>query len=327
MLAILAAYGTIWITRRLPARWSWPVAAALAAAVVLVDSYAGPMRVVERPTHPFYATLPRPDGALLPLPLYINVNRSENLTTQMVHGWPIVGGYVARPPSYPFGRYTPGLRELQDGVAQANDIVTPGWPESGRSALAAYAIRYVTLDLTARKDSYFDQVRDRLRELDFGAPIVADGTLEAYAVPRDWQPRPLMFLGGGWDSVERQPDTSFRWRWMGDTAEVRLYNPYDQPVVATLAITASSYQEARTLRLELDRAPFGEFAAQPDQLSSRQFQFLLQPGEHTLALSAPATPDPGRVGRNISVRVYQLAARFGTPTKGPGNAGYVKRDR
>ncbi|MEP7188391.1 MAG: hypothetical protein ABI901_04270, partial [Roseiflexaceae bacterium] len=228
---------------------------------------------------------------------------------------PIVGGYVARPPSYPFAAYTPGIRELQDGVAQPDDIVTPGWPEVGRDALADYAIRYITFDLGSQKNAYFDNVRALLRELAVGPPLVADSQLEAYAVPNTWQQHPIMFLGAGWEPIERQPDTPIRWRWMNATAEIRLYNPYQQPVAASLALNASSFQEPRAVQLNLDGASFGHFMAQPDQPATQQFLFLLPPGEHTLTLAAPASPDPGRVGKQISVRVFRLTATFGAPIK------------
>lgn len=315
MLALLAAYGVVWLTRRVSARVAWPLAITLVLATSLLDGYAGPLTLVQRPIHPFYATLPQSTGALLPLPAYININRSENLTAQMAHHWPIVGGYVARPPNYPFAAYTPGIRELQDGIAHPDDIITPGWPEVGRDALADYAIRYITFDLSSQKDAYFDNVRALLRDLAVGPPLVADSQLEAYAVPDTWQQHPIMFLGAGWEPIERQPDTPIRWRWMNATAEIRLYNPYQQPVAASLALNASSFQEPRAVQLDLDGASFGHFMAQPDQPATQQFLFLLPPGEHTLTLAAPASPDPGRVGKQISVRVFRLMAAFGTPIK------------
>jgi hypothetical protein len=314
MLAILAAYGTIWATRRITRRGAWIVAFGLAAAAALLDGYAGPLRIVERNTHPFYAALPEPDGALLPLPLYVNVNRSENLTAQMIHGWPIPGGYIARPPSDPFAKYTPGIRELQDAAATPDDIISPGWPAAARAALAGHAVRYVVLDLTSQKDHYFAGVRALLRELGAGAPLLADSALEAYAIPESWAARPIMFLGAGWGKLERQPGTAFRWRWMGPAAEIRLYNPYDRSVAASIALSASSFEQPREVQLALDGAPFGRLAAQPGQPTARRYWFVLPPGEHVLQLAAPASPDQGQAGRVISVRVYQLAAEFEEPS-------------
>jgi hypothetical protein len=313
LLAILAAYGVAWLARRLPARAAWPIAIGLVLAIVLVDAYPGPLRIVRRPVHPYYATLPAPDGALLPLPAYINVNRSENLTTQMVHRWPIVGGYVARAPAYPFGAFMPGLRELQDGFATPDDIVGGGWPASGRAALADFAIRYVTLDLTTQKTDYFAGVRDCLRELGVGAPLVADDTLEVYATPRSWQPAPLVYLGAGWQRLERQPATAFRWRWMADTADVRLYNPHDRPVIVTLSIAVAGFQQPKVVALRLDGARLGQLTAPPDRPATRQFVFVLDPGEHVVGLAAPAVADPARIGDMISVRVFQLSAAFSAP--------------
>ncbi|HEU5097853.1 MAG TPA: hypothetical protein VFU22_02330 [Roseiflexaceae bacterium] len=310
MLALLAAYGLLWVTRRLD-RQAWLVAFGAVAAVLLLDGYAGPLKIVERTPHPFYATLPPPNGALLPLPLYVNVNRSENLTAQMAHGWPIPSGYVARPPSDPFAKYTPGLRELQDGRAAADDIISPGWPESGRAALADYAIRYVVLDLTSQKDEYFAAVRTLLRELGAGPPLVSDSLLEAYAMPNSWPARPIMFLGAGWDKLERQPDTAFRWRWMGAAAEIRLYNPYHQPVTASITLSVSSFETPREVQLALDGAALGRLGAQPSQPTTRLYRLLVPPGEHVLRLTAPDSPDPGRIGRRLSVRVFRLAAEFG----------------
>jgi hypothetical protein len=133
----------------------------------------------------------------MPLPLYININRSENLTAQMGHRWPIIGGYVARPPSYPFAQYTPGIREIQFGEVERQDVVLPAWPESGRRALAAYRIRYITMDLESNKDEYFARVRPLLADLGIPSPIFVDETLEVYTTPDTWTVAPIAFLGRG----------------------------------------------------------------------------------------------------------------------------------
>jgi hypothetical protein len=169
------------------------------------------------------------------------------------------------------------------------------------------------MDLTTQKDEYFDGVRALLRDLGIGAPLVADSTIEAYAVPKSWAARPIMFLGAGWEELERQPGTDFRWRWMSAGAEIRLYNPYHQAVPASIALGAASFQEPRTIELRLDGALFGQMATHPNRPATRQYRFLLPPGDHTLRLAAPTSSDPGRVGRQISVRVFRLAAEFGQP--------------
>lgn len=310
MLALLAGYGVAWLMPRFEVAHRGMLALALVGLVVAVDGYAGPLRIVTRPIHPFYTSLPQPtgDGALMPLPVYYNINRSENLTPQMVHHWPILAGYVARPPTYPFVEYAPGVRELQTGHAIPDDIVIPGWPEVGRRGLAAYAIRYVTLDLTSDKDNYFAQVRTRIAELGFGAPLAADATLEAYAIPDTWPVGPVGFLGPGWQPLEQQDAN--RWRWMGETAEIWLFNPLAHPVAATVGLTAASYQQPRQVQLALDAVPLGQVTVAPDQMTTRNLRLLLPPGEHHLVLQAEAAPDPNRAGQAISVQVFRVEFRF-----------------
>lgn len=312
-LALLAGFGALWLMRRFAARRVWVVGLVLVAAVVVVDGYAGPLRVVSRAVHPFYATLPPPDGGLLALPMYVNINRSDNLTPQMVHQWPILGGYVARPPDYPLAHFTPGVRELEFGTAEVDDIVMPGWPDVGRSALADYAIRYVVLDLTSDKEDYFALVRGRVAELGLRGPLVADSSLEAYAVPRDWEVRPFGYLGGGWQPLEEQPGAEFRWRWMGESASLQLYNPYRQASLVTVSLSVSSYQRSRMLRLVFDGGEVARFQVMPDGVGVRSFQFFLQPGLHSLMFLAEATPDPQRANMPISVRVFRIATRFSSP--------------
>lgn len=309
-LALLAAYGVRALARRRGVWGRRALALGLTLAVVGLDGYAGPLELVRREVHPFYAGLPAPDGAIMPLPLYININRSDNLTPQMTHAWPILGGYVARPPAYPLADEAPGIVQLQYGAAEREDVLAPGWPESGRRALAAFAVRYITLDLSAQKDDYFRQTRAVLGELGLGAPLLADPRLEVYAVPRDWPAGPVGYLGAGWQPVERQPGTPFRWRWMGETAALRLYNPTGAPALARVTLTAASFARPRALQLSFAGRPLGVWQVAPDARQTRVLRLLLPPGAHTLALAAPAEPDPGRAGQRISLRLFEIGFGF-----------------
>lgn len=316
MLAILAAYGVARLSRRLSPRGGASLAAGLVALIIAVDAYAGPMHIERREVHPFYATVApspfdaadRPRGALMPLPLYVNINRSENLTPQMVHRWPILGGYLARPPAYSFSRYAPGIRELEGHPAQPDDIISPAWPELGRQSLAAYGVRYITLDLTSDKADYFALVRDSAARLTLDPPIVADQRLEVYQVPEHWPVAPLGYLGPGWQALEQQ--APYRWRWMGESAEIRFFNPLEHPVIATLNLHAASYAEPRPLELHLGTAPAGQLLIDATAPATQQLRLVLPPGEHTLTLSAPASPDPARSGAPISIRLFHLELDF-----------------
>ena len=312
-LAVLAAYGVVAVQqafqRHIAGLRIWAISAFLIALSAGIDGYAGPHAIVKRHIHPFYATLPPPDGAIMPLPLYININRSENLTAQMGHRWPIIGGYVARPPAYPFARYTPGVREIQFGEVERQDVVAPGWPESARRALAAYRVRYITMDLQSNKDEYFARVRPLLAELGIESPVFADDALEVYAVPAAWRVTPVACLGDGWQPLEREVATGTRWRWMGERAEIRMFNPFADAAPMRLTFWMEAYTEVRPLRYILDNVVLGEFAVPSGRAPARAIHLLLPPGGHRLTLGAAAAPDPARAGAPSSVRLVARDVR------------------
>ncbi|PDW03728.1 hypothetical protein [Candidatus Viridilinea mediisalina] len=316
LLAILVAYGFAWLSRRMTARAAGGLAAGLIALLLAFDAYAGPMLIQQREVHPFYHTLGpapfdaegNPRGAVMPLPLYIQVNRSENLTTQIVHRWPILGGYLARPPAYTFSRYAPGLREIEGYPLVANDIVNPGWPLLGQQSFAAYDVRYVALDLTVGREEYFARVRATAEALGFGPPIVADERLEVYSVPDTWPVGPLGYLGPGWQGLEEEG--AYRWRWIGEQAEIRLFNPLEQAHLATITLRMISHETPRPLAFQLHGSDAGQLLIEAHQPTSHQIRLLVPPGHHTVTLEAPATPDPARSDEAISIRFFALDVRF-----------------
>ncbi|GAB4116745.1 MAG: hypothetical protein Fur005_35510 [Roseiflexaceae bacterium] len=323
MVAILAAYG---VARLLHNRGQLPrllIGAGLITAIILVDGQIEPQRMTltERKVHPFYATLPAPDGALMALPMYVHVNRIEHMHNQITHRRPIFAGYVARPPAYRYAFETDGVSQLREGRAEPDDIISPAWPESGRRALAAYKIRYVTLDrttergdpkLAAGKPEYFAAVRTLLSELGVGPALVADADLEAYAIPRDWPVGAVGALGSGWKGLERQPETNYRWRWMGPEGTMRLFNPFDRPVPAEIRLQLASYQIPRELQIRIDGQPAGTILVGTTP-EVQTIALLLPPGQHVVTLTAPADPDPASAGELISVRAFAIDFRFGQP--------------
>jgi hypothetical protein len=250
--------------------------------------------------------------------MYVNINRVDHMTAQTLHTWPIFAGYVARPPDYRFAYETDGVSQLRDGRAEPGDIVSPGWPESGRRALAAHRIRYVTLDLTTERDEgklgagkpeYFAAVRGLLSELGAGAPIAADADLEAYSLPRDWPVGAVGALGEGWRALERQPGSDLRWRRMGAESTLRLFSPHGRPVVATVRLSLASFGGPRRVQLLLDGQPLGALDV-GDAPVARSVTFMLPPGEHILTLAAPADPDPAAGDLPTSVRAFAIGFSF-----------------
>lgn len=294
LIALLAAYGTRALLQR-TRRPGW-LAAGLVSAVLLVDGWAAPVPLVERTIPAGYAALPPPGtGGVLPIPLHLNFARSENLWYQTRHGWPIVGGFIGREPPYPFATYVPGVRALRFGSIEPDDILTPGWPELARRSLAAYDLRYVLFHPDVMNTSY-PVMRELIAAMGL-SPSYADPRLEIYPVPPA-EPQVLTYLGAGWGELEQLGGR--RWRWMGDDAELRLYNPADQPRIVELALTMESYNQDRPLTLRLGDTDLATLTVSRAAMQ-RNLRFVVAPGEHVVYLSAPSEREGRSVGRRLSI--------------------------
>jgi hypothetical protein len=284
----------------------WIFAFAVITLAVLVDGLAWPLPLVARDLPPGYARLPAPDGgALLPVPINLNVSRSENLWYQTVHGWPIVGGFIGREPPYPLGRYAPGVRELRYGRAETDDILAPGWPEVAHDSLAHAGIRFVLLHPDAMKASYAT-VRPLVDQIGLVSSY-ADERLEIYPVPPVETPRLFGYLGAGWGGVEREGERS--WRWMGARAELHLANPFDAPRPVRLDLLLESFERDRPLSIRLGEhgPPATLIATRARQ--ARSLWLLLPPGTHVVYFDAPADPRPGKTGTPISISFARIRVR------------------
>jgi hypothetical protein len=280
----------------------WLPAATVIALIVAIDGYAGPLPLVTRAIPPGYTYLPPGAGALLPIPVNLNVSRSENLWYQTVHTRPIVGGFIGREPPYPLGRYAPGVRELRYGRAESSDIVSPGWPEAARESLAAYRLTHVLFHPDAMRQT-LEPMRALIAEMGL-APSYADERLEIYPVPPVATPRPLVYLGSGWGGVEQ--DGPRTWRWMRDKAELYLVNPTSETRVVRLDLQLESFERERALSLRFGAAPPATIAVSRAAMG-RTLRLLLPPGTHVVYLGAPADPRPGRGAELLSISFERIA--------------------
>ncbi|NJM08035.1 hypothetical protein HC891_20360 [Candidatus Gracilibacteria bacterium] len=89
-------------------------------------------------------------------------------------------------------------------------------------------------------------------------PHYSDELITIYPVPEPALQRPLVYLGVGWGEIEA--NETQRWRWMGSSAEVYLWNPHSTPIPITLDLDAESYRQTRPLTLQLDGVPIGEIS-------------------------------------------------------------------
>lgn len=254
--------------------------------------------------HPAFAGLADGPGAVLVTP--INNDSSQSLVEQIVHGRPLVGGFLARIPPFPFADQTPGVRQLwrlaPDGATLADPV---GGPPS--AVLAAYNIRSVVIHWSnlpaARLSAAEAAVAEALPGL---TPSYADADLRIYQLPPA-PPTPLAYVAEGWYPEERTETR--RWRWMSAEATIVLLNPTDAPMPVTLRLQAEGFDAERPTELSLNGAPIKQWAvaAQP-ATTATSLRLLLSPGVNRLVLSAPPAADPAGRGP-ISIALTGIAIR------------------
>jgi hypothetical protein len=277
---------------------------ALALAVLLAAlELAPPAWTLHRTaTHPVFAELAAAEGAVLVLP--IANDSSESLTDQIVHGRPLVGGFLARIPPFPFANETPGVRQLWRLTPDGARLADPagGAPPD---VMAAYGIRDIVVRWAqinpAQRAAAEAAVAEALPGLQ---PSYSDADLSVYRLPPP-APSPLAYVAAGWYPEERDGDR--RWRWMGESATIVLVNPTPAPMPITLRLTAEGFAADRPTSLAFNGAPLKQWKvpAQP-AATSLTLRLLLPPGSSRLNLSAPSAADPAGRGP-ISLALTGLA--------------------
>lgn len=257
---------------------------ALALAMLLAEYAPRPLPAHQLAVHPAYRSLAGQAGALLVIP---EISKGTvSLQRQLVHGRPVVGGFLARTPDYPFAEHTPGVRQLwRLGPDRSLVAGPPG--ALGPLGLRAAGITQVVVELRDLRPGGLEGVEAALAEALPGVrPSYADAAIRVYPVP-DVALRPFAAFGAGWHREEGRAGR--RWRWMGPQAELILTNPLAAPQVVALQLRGDSHLRPRAARLWLDGAPAGEWLV--DAAGGRgsiTMRLLLAPGEHRLRLEAPA---------------------------------------
>ncbi len=296
MLAPLVALGLRALRARVQPHHGQILAGA--AAVLIAAEYfppAWPLHTLA--VHPYYARIAGEPGAVLELPPH--TESSEPLKAQMIHGQPLLGGFVSRRPAYPFASRAPGVRQLW-AMRPEESRLFAGGPDDGLLALQAYSIRHILVYWNEIDPGHRANLRAALLQtLGDVAPVYADQQLSAYAVP-PVEPRPFAYaaFGDGWHPEEA--DGPRRWRWMGAQGDLVLVNPSRRDLPILLSLHVQPFAEERMMAAAFDRQPLGEFVVRAEG-ATFTFRLLLPPGEHVLRLVAPAASDPGLSGRLISI--------------------------
>ncbi|MDW8144805.1 MAG: hypothetical protein RMJ48_00660 [Roseiflexaceae bacterium] len=311
ILSVLAALGLAALQRRLPSAWR---AAPVAAAAVLgaFELWLPSGRVflpLERPA--VYEQIAARPGAVADLPLDI-LETSRTLRNQMIHGQPIIGGFIARRPAYQ-SFDIPLLRAI--GLMQAlpdNDIVP--LRRADLMAMQCFApVRHVVIrtDLTTqREQKNLEQTLARLT----GHPVVpayADAQYRWYELPLFPDAcHPFVYLGKGWHAVERNAEMTL-YRWADAESQVIIANPHPGSSPALVSFRLAAYQTTQHIEVWRDRSRLGSWDVSP---APRTYRLLLpiEARINQFTLRAPAAPDP-QSNRMISIVAFHVSVEYLEP--------------
>jgi hypothetical protein len=255
-------------------------------------------------------------GAILELPP--GLNDSRQMLNQLCHGRPLAGGYLARTPDYPPVNYDSAMRRLWR--------ISPSQPDIFRfdpaGELAAYAIRFVTLDHSRLSANELAILRAELAAA--GIEQQSREPVELYRIDPATA-RPQILPGDGWYAAETNGDQI--WRWMGEQARLRLLSP--APAIVALQLELGAYDTARPLEISLaETIIFSDAIAAAPERRALRLLFAVPAGSSELRLHSTAELAPdGRALSLIfgSLTVKQIAALPGatplTPVVMPAAAG------
>jgi hypothetical protein len=279
---------------------------ALLAGIELWPPVQRPLFIFEQPA--FFEEIRMRPGAVadLPIEFWNEPGQSLSLYHQIIHKQPMLGGYVARWPTYE-SLYVP----LINHIVRMHNI--PDIIPQNQEALVTMQCYYPIRHIVVRKNfinasDRLDQLRSFLNTLN-GAPLrptFEDATYIWYELPlfAD-QCQPFVYLGAGWHS--REYTATEQWRWASAAGDIWLVNPFETPISVTLRLNAEAPGEidaTRTVELRHDEQ---RIAAWQVERARRDYAVVVQlpPGSNRLQVRAPTTFDP-QTERDVSIAVMEL---------------------
>jgi len=192
------------------------------------------------------------DFALVELPRdysYAPCQVSEYQYYQTVHRKKLIGGYVARNPSYAldFMYNTPVIRELNFPELPP-DILKQDLSEVGLSLLNYYDVKYIILHRNYMTPEMFHKVDGFINDI-LRIPLdYQDANIRRYRIIETDEPVVFLTLGNNWHGVEMWNEIPTRW--MGNNATLFAIAP--RPTEAEISFSAKSFRTERALEIFLN---------------------------------------------------------------------------
>ncbi len=303
LATVFAGIGLHHIRQYWPQRQSMLFFASIIGLSII--EFCPPPRNVYRFEQPLvYQYLAQAPGAVADLPLSWREN-ARTLRNQMVHGQPILGGFVARWPDYPILRYQPLLYQIGRMRPWPEGDIVPVSSATLQAMQCHTPIRHVVLHKDVETTGSYESLDASLTMLN-GEPLVPayeNATYVWYELPLfEDQCQPFLYLGAGWYHLEH--NLMLSWRRASATNDLWLVNPFDEPIIAHITMTAEGFETARPIEVWQDDR---RIAAWEVTRARRPYQWLvhLPPGTHRLQIRA-ATGWDAVTEREVSMAVMDL---------------------
>ncbi|HEX2909360.1 MAG TPA: hypothetical protein VH186_01035 [Chloroflexia bacterium] len=311
-LALLAAWGLVRLRLLLPGKvrfYNGVVAVALLALGFELLPAPYPLAFYQVPA--FYQTLandPRSDYSILEVPLNYGSHQYETayLEAQMLHGKPLLNGYISRNPVFPPYYGAPVFLNFRDLNPQVKPDILPS-QSLDAGILRYFGVRYVVIrkDLLegAEKARAFDVVGKFLPDQ---KPVADSPELTAYEVPAG--PKADFFYNlmlPTWYDAEKGPDGKMS-RWVqGSEAKMDFWTT--TPRSLNVEFAAWSFQQAHPVEFLLNGRSLlqQEIGLNPQTI---KLKLDLQPGQNQLTLKIGGKPiSPAELGMGNDPRSFTIS--------------------
>ena len=299
------------VSRRLPnaKRLSKAVMVSFVFCAIVFEYASCPLPLGKLAVPKMYYQIAAEEGdfALVELPrdyCYAQCQVSEYQYYQTVHRKKLVGGYIARNPSYAldFMYHTPVIRELNFPELPP-DILRQHLSEVGRSLLNYYDVRYIILHRNYMTPEMFHEVDGFINDVLRIPRDYQDANIRRYRVIETDRPVAFLTLGSNWHGVEMWDGIPTRW--MSDNATLVAIAP--EPTKAEISFSAKSFQTERAVEIFLNGKLLDSY--QVDEAGrSVSIPVSLLAGENVFTFSIPggSTQPLDSGGRSVAFQEIAL---------------------